>query len=548
MFSDVLLAKTIALDHEIELINSELFLLEEPNPALKVNDVFTKFQQGLFSKNETNKVSFGFTDNTIWAVLPIKNLTNKVSPLVLKIDNAWLDNLDVFFYEQGLLANNVKLGDSVMFTSRERKTRMPSLLYSFKPGMTHVVLRFKSEDPMTIPVYLGNEKSVSNFDQKNDYFYGALYGGLIILLIYNLALYLYTRELRYCLYSLYLFSFTAFNFTYTGHGFWLLWPDSTFLQQWLMPLLMFFYLYSGVLFTIEYLQVEKHLPKLYENRYLIYGSLIVIACLIVVIGSQSFAVMAQLVILTTMLVWMLVIGYYSHKSGNNLAKFFVPAILMGALGATVSSMTTWGIFPYTQWAFRGIEIGMLLEMSLLSMSFGFNFKEATDARLNAEHYARIDPLTNLYNRRALKEIVYPVWYLGERQKTCMAIVLIDIDWFKRINDEFGHLVGDDVLRNVARALKVRLRQSDIILRWGGEEFLIFLPNTELEQARALAETIRSYFDVEMVNSFAKVTVSAGVANGIAGDITFDELLKLADDSLYQAKSNGRNQVVSMVDF
>lgn len=101
MFSDVLLAKTIALDHEIELINSELFLLEEPNPALKVNDVFTKFQQGLFSKNETNKVSFGFTDNTIWAVLPIKNLTNKVSPLVLKIDNAWLDNLDVFFMSKG---------------------------------------------------------------------------------------------------------------------------------------------------------------------------------------------------------------------------------------------------------------------------------------------------------------------------------------------------------------------------------------------------------------------------------------------------------------
>lgn len=188
---------------------------------------------------------------------------------------------------------------------------------------------------------------------------------------------------------------------------------------------------------------------------------------------------------------------------------------------------------------------MLLEMSLLSMSFGFNFKMAYDARLTAEKYARIDPLTNLFNRRALTELVYPIWNLGERQKTSMSIMLLDLDWFKRINDEFGHIMGDDVLKHVAQTLKRRLRLSDIILRWGGEEFLVFLPDTDIVQAKFLAEELRRYFDDCKVSNIARVTISVGVASGFPNDISFDELMKLADESLYQAKKNGRNQVVAV---
>ena len=545
VLSNVAVAKTLSTITDTELVNSELYLLKDHKQLLSIDEAFTEFKLGSFSKNDKNQVSFGFTDSTIWAVLPVTNSTDNAEPLIVKIDNAWLDEIDVFFYEQGALAKSVKLGDTSAFINRERQKRMPSVAYSFKPGVTNIIFRFKSADPMTIPVYLGDTESVDKFEQKNAYFYGALYGALIILLIYNLVLYAYSKELRYCLYSFYLFSFTAFNFTYTGHGFWLLWSADVLKQQWLMPLLMFVYICSGVLFTIEYLQIKNYLPRLYSYRHFIYGSLAAIGCIMLFVGSVSFAVMAQLVILSTMAVWMLVIGYYSYKNGNPLAKFFVPAVLMGTCGAFISSMTTWGLFPYTQWAFRGIEIGMLLEMSLLSVSFGFNFKVAYDARLTAEHYARIDPLTSLYNRRALNELVYPVWKLGDRQQSKMSILLIDLDWFKRINDEFGHVVGDDVLKHVARALKKRLRVSDIILRWGGEEFLVFLPDTDIAQAKSLAEEMRRYFDENNVNDFSKITISVGVATGTADKISFEELVKRADESLYQAKKTGRNQVVSI---
>ena len=545
IFSSVVGAKSLPSNAEFKLVNSELFIFKDYEHSLEIDQVLAQFNLGTFIKNDENQVSFGFSKSTVWAVLPVTNTTENAESLILKIDNAWLDELDVYFYEQNVLSKNVKLGDTSSFLSRERQKRMPSVSFTFKPGITYIVLRIKSDDPMTFPVYLGDEQSVDKFDQQNAYFYGALYGALIILLIYNLALYAYSKELRYCLYSFYLFSFTAFNFTYTGHGFWLLWPSEVLMQQWLLPLLMFVYLFSGVVFTIEYLQAEKYLPRLYSYRRLIYGGLATIGCIMLVVGSRSFAVMAQLMILTTMSVWRLVIGYYSFKNGNNLAKFFVPAVLIGTCGATISSMTTWGLFPYTQWAFRGIELGMLLEMSLLSMSFGFNFKMAYDARLTAEKYARIDPLTNLFNRRALTELVYPIWNLGERQKNSMSIMLLDLDWFKRINDEFGHIMGDDVLKHVAQTLKRRLRLSDIILRWGGEEFLVFLPDTDIVQAKFLAEELRRYFDDCKVSNIARVTISVGVASGFPNDISFDELMKLADESLYQAKKNGRNQVVAV---
>ncbi|WP_448248838.1 sensor domain-containing diguanylate cyclase [Thalassotalea agariperforans] len=545
VFSNLAVAKSVPENAQIELVNSDLFIFNDHDHSLELDEVLTQFHLGKFIKNVDRQVSFGFTKSIIWAVLPVSNTTENQKKSILKIDNAWLDELDVFFYEQNVLSKNVKLGDTSSFLSRERQKRMPSVAFTFKPGLTYVVLRMKSDDPMTFPVYLGNEQSVDKFEQENSYFYGALYGALIILLIYNLALYLYSKELRYALYSFYLFSFTVFNFTYTGHGFWLLWPDKVLLQQYLMPSLMFVYLFSGVLFTIEYLQAKKYLPRLYSYRRFIYGGLATLGCIIIVVGSRSFAVMAQLMILTTMSVWMLTIGYYSLKNGNRLAKFFVPAVLIGTCGATISSLTTWGVFPYTQWAFRGIEVGMLLEMSLLSISFGFNFKAAYDARLTAEHYARIDPLTNLYNRRALTELVYPIWNLGERQQTSMSIMLVDLDWFKRINDKFGHIIGDDVLKDVAQTLKRRLRMSDIILRWGGEEFLVFLPDTDIVQAKLLAEKLQRYFDNNKVNDVTKVTISVGVASSLPSEISFDELIKLADKSLYQAKKNGRNQVVAM---
>ena len=541
------IADTPSPDPQITLINNRLFLLDDPKSCLNPQEAFAAYKHKEFVQNSENKVSFGFTQSTIWAVLPIENVTEGPLQRVIKIDNAWLDNIDIYFFAADKLINQVSIGDNVPFTERLRKERMPSVAHEFPVGMSHVLFRFNSKDPMTIPIYLGSEKAMVSAFAKKAYFYGALYGGLLILLIYNLALYFYLRELRHLLYPIYLLAFTAFNFTYTGHGFWLVWSGSVTIQQWSMPGLMFCYLFSAVMFTVGFLNTRTFLPSLYAYRHRIYASLLVIAGLIFLSGDRSFIVMIQLVMLTILSVWMLLIGCLAYKNKDPLAKFFIPAIIMGTGGATISSFATWGIIPYSQWAFRGIEVGMLLEMSLLSISLGFNFKLTQEARINAESNALHDPLTNLYNRRAFSELVHPTWELGKRNNTPMSIMLMDLDWFKRINDQFGHAEGDRVLEAVAKKIKSRIRDSDIPLRWGGEEFLIFLPNTNSNQAKQLAEELRAQIEKIDINNLGNVTMSIGVVSATPDQIDLEQLVNLADEALYSAKEQGRNTVIVMSD-
>ncbi|SEK41864.1 diguanylate cyclase (GGDEF) domain-containing protein [Colwellia chukchiensis] len=536
-------AELASVNSPISLVNERLFLLDDENSSLSPEQAFALFKRQEFSNNIKNKVSFGFTQSTIWAVLPFNNDTAQWQSKVLKIDNAWLDTIELYIFTNNKLMRQISIGDTQPFTQRQRNARMPSVEHAFPRGQSYVLFRFRSQDPMTIPIYIGSDKAMVSAVIENAYFYGALYGGLLILLIYNLALYIYLRELKYLLYPIYLFAFTSFNFTYTGHGFWLAWPGSVALQQWLMPTLMFCYIFSAVMFTIGFLNTRTFLPALHANRYRIYVGLIVIAALIFVSGDRSFIIMIQLAMLTVLSIWMLLVGCLAYKNKDPLAKFFIPAITMGTGGATISSFATWGIIPYSQWAFRGIEIGMLLEMSLLSISLGFNFKLAQDARKSAESNARQDPLTMLYNRRAFSELVHPSWELSKRNNSPISIMLMDLDWFKRINDQFGHAAGDQVLEGVAKEIKRRIRDSDIPLRWGGEEFLIFLPNTNSQQAKQLAEDLRTQIKHISFNKINSVTMSIGVVSATPDQMDLDQLITLADEALYTAKENGRNTVV-----
>ncbi|MGB3726130.1 MAG: diguanylate cyclase [Glaciecola sp.] len=528
---------------ERRLINSQLEVLLNVPTESTFTDILLAYENNAFTPNTNNTVSYGFTDDVIWAVYTVSNTTQQAQYKTIEIDNAWLDYIDIYFLEGTNLANQVSLGDTSTFSQRSLQTRMPSASHLFAPGQTHVFFRFQSQDPVTVPIYIGEDTSFDAHQLENAYFYGALYGSLLMLLIYNIVLYCFIKERRHLLYSFYLLAFTAFNFTYTGHGFWLLWSESVFLQQWLMPVLMFCYLFSGVMFTIEFLNTRVYLPSLYASRYKIYIGLGVLVIPILLSGNRSLAIMIQLIILSSMAFWMLLIGGLVWRNKNPIARLFIPAILLGTGGAAVSSLATWGFIPYSQWAFRGIEIGMLLEMSLLSISLGFTIKAVKEAQIHAEANARIDPLTKLYNRRAFTDLVHPIWELGKRNNASMSIMLIDLDWFKQINDDFGHAVGDRVLQRIASELSNRLRVSDIALRWGGEEFLIFLPNTVLLEAKLLADELRNHIDSIEIENHVSITMSIGVASADSANNSIDSLIKKADDALYTAKHEGRNRVV-----
>jgi diguanylate cyclase (GGDEF)-like protein len=127
----------------------------------------------------------------------------------------------------------------------------------------------------------------------------------------------------------------------------------------------------------------------------------------------------------------------------------------------------------------------------------------------------------------------------------MSIIMVDIDNFKRVNDEFGHLLGDEVLRAVSTILKQQLRKSDLLCRYGGEEFAIVVPETTGENAVRVAEKLRRQIETHHFPGVPRlVTISCGVADYPTHGITRDEVVAAADSALYNAKQLGRNRVAS----
>lgn len=167
------------------------------------------------------------------------------------------------------------------------------------------------------------------------------------------------------------------------------------------------------------------------------------------------------------------------------------------------------------------------------------------AQDDLRHLAVTDSLTGLPNRVQLYDNFARVKALALRQRTPLSLLVMDLDHFKKINDRHGHDVGDRALREVADLLRRRVRRSDQIYRMGGEEFLILMPDTSLEQATVLAENLRNrieQMDLEVDDGSVRLTASIGVTQMHAPEDSFDTLLREADQNMYWCKEEGRNRV------
>jgi len=157
------------------------------------------------------------------------------------------------------------------------------------------------------------------------------------------------------------------------------------------------------------------------------------------------------------------------------------------------------------------------------------------------HHSFSDELTNTGNRRMLTHILEKEKAFSHRHLRPLSIIMLDIDYFKSINDRFGHVVGDDVLIQFATLLKTNLRQSDFLFRWGGEEFVILLPGESVEQAHILAKKLHTIIENFTFNFSDRLTASFGVTEVFPGE-SEKETMRRLDYALYQAKNKGRNRV------
>lgn len=165
-------------------------------------------------------------------------------------------------------------------------------------------------------------------------------------------------------------------------------------------------------------------------------------------------------------------------------------------------------------------------------------------RAQYEHQATVDALTGVHNRRWMSEAFPRVLHRCKLDSSNSAILVIDIDFFKRVNDTYGHLVGDVALKALAKIMQVNLRPHDLLVRYGGEEFAILLPDTEIAQARSIAERLRTMVAANEIISgdlAFKITVSIGIAP-TTQEGSLEDFFGAADRALYRAKELGRNRI------
>lgn len=168
-------------------------------------------------------------------------------------------------------------------------------------------------------------------------------------------------------------------------------------------------------------------------------------------------------------------------------------------------------------------------------------KKLQEQMQEAQIFASHDGLTGLYNRRSFEKLFKKEMHRSNRYSYPLSVALFDIDDFKKINDDYGHIVGDEVLIGISILVSKIIRDSDIIARWGGEEFIIIFPESDLSTTKEKAENIRAAIANEIFPSSVRVTCSFGVTAYLKQD-TADSLFIRCDDALYQAKANGKNNV------
>ena len=304
------------------------------------------------------------------------------------------------------------------------------------------------------------------------------------------------------------------------------------------------------LFALRYLRMAERTPLLARMQWaLIWVYVAVVAgnCLPVVGTAPFWSLIGNLTMVVSMCVEFTSATKGAIK-GDRASRMFLWswAPLFVCLAARVRELAM-GLpaNEMLQFAFPAsfVLAGVLMMIGLCDRMLGY--KRERDA---SDLLARRDPLTEVYNRRALDERLHAAALETGQTAAPLALLFIDLDNFKRINDEHGHDVGDECLREVARRLRVILRFGDVLGRYGGEEFVVGLPHTPIEAAHALAERARlavSSRPIACKDVDVAITISIGVSMSHGGLAGLNAAIKRADQALYVSKRDGRDRVSAL---
>ncbi len=235
-------------------------------------------------------------------------------------------------------------------------------------------------------------------------------------------------------------------------------------------------------------------------------------------------------------------GLTAYRRAVAVVLLAFAAFLLVRLGSAAATPGLDASFVQSPVQILAFLVGMLVTFVLTMALVVLLFREK---ELHLQYLARHDALTGLYNRHSLSELAPIQFSQAERYGTSLSLIAIDLDHFKPINDEFGHLTGDRMLRGIGKLLSQASRESDLVFRTGGEEFLLLLPCTTRDEAKTTAQRIRGEIAKRrwaLDERSLSVTASLGVVEVFPDIETWEDAVRRVDRALYEAKREGRNRV------
>ncbi|PSJ18526.1 sensor domain-containing diguanylate cyclase [Nitrosomonas supralitoralis] len=529
-----------------EPIGQQIHIYRSENNHLSFRSAYEAFKYGHFSQSSNSVLNFGIGAKPVWLAFYVRNNTHNYVSRKLLFETPWLDTIDVYFLQKDRLVNSYHLGDSLLFSQRPINHRFFVNKHDFGVGDTVVLIRVESADAMVIPIYFLTSEEIADRNTLQAYSYGLIYGVCLALVAYNFMLYIGLRANPYLFYSLYLLLFVILNVAYTGHGYQWLWPESPMWQQWASPILIMACTLSGFAFTLQFLNIKVTWPRIYQWVVSSCFGFSALALITIIAGKFIATLLISIVFIFYFFILAVILGVISLRAGNKFAKYFLLASIFTIFGGTITANAIWGFIPFNWLTYRASDIGMMADAIFLALALAERFNINQDEKLAAEKMANIDLLTNLNNRRAFYKFVQPLWAMSLRSRSSTSVIILDIDDFKLLNDNYGHPMGDRVLVKLAEIIQKEARSGDVLARWGGEEFLVFLPETRLVDAVTIANRMRKRIMSIQINidkaEKLSFTASFGVATTHDIDVSLDELIARADRRLYQAKKQGRNCV------
>lgn len=490
-------------------------------------------------------ISRGMGSDPVWLVFDVVNPGETAVTRRLTIETGWLESVVFHHLAEGEVVERAVAGDGLAVAERDAEGQWPRFDARFPPGESRVLVRVATADPLLVPLYMRPVGEAAASEQFTWLIYGFVYGAVFALLAYNFVLFLSLGHRRYLLYTLYLLSFLAMNLSYTGLGMVFLWPGAPGWQQWAPVLFMVAFGVSGLAFGTRFLRVARRQPRFYRvvvGLALFFGLAVPLA---MALGRQSLASLLAFSFIPLFCLAMLYMGLAALKWQRRTALLFVFATVASVLGALVSSLTVWGWLPHTRLGFHAVELGMVVDAILLALALAEQVRFNQRARQTAEAAARVDPLTGLANRRGFEATASTLWATSQRHERPLSVLMIDLDNFKAINDRHGHPLGDELLRRIARLMQANWRDTDVLARWGGEEFIVLMPDTDLDGACAVAERFRAACRTLAVvanGESVSVTLSIGATSRSEREHSLDALIAEADRHLYRAKREGRDRI------